>query len=99
MQVLGLGREAHVAHHRAVLLRKAGEVEHGAALALEMGGHADQGADCDHAGAADAGHQDAVGLVERPHGRHGQRGEGIVLHQLELRPLGLGRRAAMHRNE
>ena len=72
VQVFGLGREAHVAHHRAVLLGQAREVEHGAALALEMGRHADQRADGDHAGAADAGHQDAVGLRQRPHGRHGE---------------------------
>ena len=33
--------------------------------AVEMGGHADEGADGDDAGAADAGDEDVVGVVER----------------------------------
>ena len=36
------------------------------ALALEVRGHAEQRADGDDAGAADAGDQDAVGLGESP---------------------------------
>ena len=48
----------------------------GAALALQMRRHAEQRADGDHAGAADAGDQDAVGLVERRQRRLRQRGEG-----------------------
>jgi hypothetical protein len=56
--------DAHVGHHGAALLRQAGHVEHGDALAVDVGGHAEQGADGDHAGAADAGDQDAVGLGE-----------------------------------
>ncbi len=62
VEILGLGREADMAHHRAVLLREAREVEDGTALAFEVRRHADQRADGDDAGAADAGHQDAVGL-------------------------------------
>jgi hypothetical protein len=62
--------------HGAALLRQAGHVEHGDALAVEVGGHADQGADGDHAGAADAGDEDAVGLGEARGSRLGQVGEG-----------------------
>ena len=65
--------DADMAHHRAVLLRDAGMVEGRDALALDMGGHGDQGADGDDAGAADAGHQDAVGLATVRNGRIGDR--------------------------
>src|SRR3546814_8449755 len=44
------------------LLREARHVEHRAALALDMRGHAEQRADRDHARAADAGDEDAVRL-------------------------------------
>jgi hypothetical protein len=93
MQLLLAVGEAHVGHHGAALLRQAGHVEHGDALAFEVGGHAEQGADGDHAGAADAGDEDAVGIGEAGGGRLGQR----------RRPAGLGRQrlaaahaAAMH---
>ena len=61
IKVFRLRREPHVAHHRAVLLRQPGDVEHGAALAFEMRRHAEERADRDDAGAADAGDEDAVG--------------------------------------
>ena len=64
MDVPGRAGDADMAVDGAALLREAGHVEHRAALALEMRGHAEQRADGDHAGAADAGDQDAVGLVE-----------------------------------
>ena len=62
VQRLGAGADAHVADHRAALLRHAELVEHGGALALDVRGHAHDGADGHHAGAADAGDQHAVGL-------------------------------------
>ena len=49
---------------RTALLREAGHVEDGAALPFEMRGHAQQCADRHDAGPADAGDEDAVGLVE-----------------------------------
>ena len=77
----GVGRDAHMAHHRAVLLRQAGEVEDGAALAFEVRGHADQRADGDDAGAADAGDQDAVGLARAAASVGiGSEANGIVGH-------------------
>ena len=68
VQILRRRGDAHMAHHRAVLLRQAGEVEHGAALAFEMRRHAEQRADGDDAGAADAGDEDAVGLARAARG-------------------------------
>jgi len=44
---LRLGCDPDVAHHRAVLLRKAGEIQRRAAAAVEMRGHAEQGTDGD----------------------------------------------------
>ncbi len=67
----GWSGDPHMAVDRAALLREAGHVEHGAALAFEMRGHAEQGPDRDDAGAADPGDEDAVRLVER-----GMRGLG-----------------------
>ena len=58
-----------MAEHRAALLREAGHVEDHAGLALDMGGHAEQRADRQHAGAADAADRDVVGPLQR-----GQRG-------------------------
>ena len=57
--------DAHVAVDRAALLREARHVEHADALALEMGRHAEDAADGDDAGAADAGDDDVVGLPDR----------------------------------
>ena len=48
-------------HDRAALLRQPGLVEHDDAVPVEMRRHAEQRADRDHAGAADAGEQDAAG--------------------------------------
>ena len=59
-EVLGLVGDTHVAHHRAVLLREPGHVEHRDALALDMRRHTQELADRDDAGAADAGHENAV---------------------------------------
>ena len=50
----GVARDAHMGEHRAALLGEAGHVDHAAALAFEMRGHAEHGADGDDAGAADA---------------------------------------------
>ncbi len=89
VKIVGRRREADMAHHRAVLLRKAGEVEHRAALALEMRRHAEQRADGDDAGAADAGDEDAVGLARAALAvRERERGEGIARHCCR-RPLRL----------
>uniref|UniRef100_A0A914YNU1 Uncharacterized protein n=1 Tax=Panagrolaimus superbus TaxID=310955 RepID=A0A914YNU1_9BILA len=59
--------------HRAALLRQAGLVEHGRALAFQVAGHAQQRTDGHHAGTADAGDQDVPGLLQRAaEGRCGQ---------------------------
>ncbi len=55
--------DADMAVDRAALLREAGHVDDADALAFQMRGHADDGADGDDAGAADAGDDDAVGMV------------------------------------
>ena len=65
MELLGRIGDAHVRDDGAVLLREARHVEHAAALAFEVRGHADQRADRHHPGAADAGDEDAVGLGRR----------------------------------
>ncbi len=58
-------RDAHVARHRAVLLREARDVEHRAALAFEVRRHADQRADRHDAAAADAGDEHVPGRTSR----------------------------------
>src|SRR5689334_18429573 len=70
-----VGSDAHMAHDRAVLLRHPGEVERRARLAVDMGGHAEQRADGDDAGTANAGDKDIVVTTERGHRRHRQIGE------------------------
>src|SRR5262249_49698277 len=55
---------AHMTEDRASLLREAGHVDHSNALAFEMGGHAEDAADGDDAGAADTGDDDVVGFCD-----------------------------------
>ena len=62
VDVLGRSGDADVAVHRAALLREAGHVDDADALAFEMRRHAEDAADGDDAGAADAGDDDRVGL-------------------------------------
>ena len=89
--------DADVGGHRAALLRQAGHVEHAAALALEVRRHAEQRADGDHAGAADAGDQDAVGLARAPAcAGSGSVGEARLGRDCALR---LAQRAALHGDE
>ncbi len=89
-------RDADVRGHRTALLREAGLVEHGRALALEVPGHAEQRADGDDAGAADAGDQDVPGLREI--GRERRRRQ--VRQALGRRDLAaLARLAAVHGHE
>src|SRR5690606_24342648 len=71
VDVAGLRRDADVGGDGAALLRQAGLVEHGRAAALQVAGHAQQRADGNHAGAADAGDQDVPGL--RQVGGEGRR--------------------------
>ena len=58
--------DAHVAVDRAALLGEARHVEHADALALEMRRHAEDAADGDDTGAADAGDDDVIGLPRSP---------------------------------
>ena len=67
-----------MAHHGAVLLRQAGEVQRRAAAAVEMGGHAEQRADGDDAGAADAGDEDVIGRIQFAPFRQGKVGEQLA---------------------
>ena len=67
VDVLGPLGDPHVAVDRAALLREAGHVDDADALALEMRRHAEDAADGDDAGAADAGDDDVVGLAELRH--------------------------------
>src|SRR6185437_17141246 len=65
--------DSDVAVDRAALLREAGHVDDAGALAFQMRGHADDGADSDNAGAADAGDDDAVGMISQRKARAWQR--------------------------
>ena len=78
--------DADVAEHGAALLGQAGHVEHGDALAVQVGGHADQGADGDHPGATHAGDENAPGLAGGRQGGLGQGGEAL-LARLQGAPL------------
>ena len=87
---LGTVGDLDVAPGGAALLRQAGRVLGDHALALQVGRHAQQRADGDHARAADAGHDDAPGLLgHRQHGlrdggQHGQVALFLLLGLLEL---------------
>ena len=74
-----VGGDADVRHHGAVLLRQARHVERAGGLAVQVRGHAEDGAHRHHARAADAGNQHAVGprAVERGQGGLGQRQVGF----------------------
>ncbi len=61
----GVFGEPDMAQHCAALLREAGHVQNHAGLALDMGGHAEQRADRQHAGAADAADGDVIGPIQR----------------------------------
>ena len=65
--------DQHVAPGGAAFLRQAGRVLRDDALAFDVRRHAQQLADGDDAGAADAGHHDAPGLPSR---RAAARGSG-----------------------
>src|SRR3546814_15989528 len=72
--------------HRAALLRQTGLIEHAGTLALQMSGHAEQGADGDHAGATNTGNQDVPWLIEgaaharrRPLAHQAQRVDTLAL--------------------
>ncbi len=94
-ELAGVGGDADMRPDRAALLGEAGHVEGGHALALEMGGHAQDGADGDHAGAADAGDQDAPGLGEPGQVGSGQRRQVAGAGQR----LALAQRAALDGDE
>ncbi len=93
MQPLRRGGDLHVAEHRAALLREACHVEHRDALALEMRGHAEDAADRHHAGAADAGHDDAVGPFQR---RQRRQGQGVQIDRVRLSTRRSGGRGLAH---
>ena len=66
-----------MAHDCAIFLRKAGEVQRRAAATVQMGGHAEEGADGNDAGAADAGDEDVVGGIQFAPGRRRKIGEQL----------------------
>src|SRR5579862_611324 len=70
-----------MAHHRAVLLRQAADIEHGAAFAFEMRRHAEERAQRDDAGAADAGDEDAIGPLQRRRFRLRQTSKQTVVRR------------------
>ena len=76
---------------RAALLSKPGHVQHRDALAFEVGRHPQQLSDRHHPGAADAGHENAVGSIarfaDRDRGRVGQR-RGSVCRRTRLQGTG-----------
>ncbi len=65
VDVVLLGGDTDVRHHRAELLRQPGLVEHGAALAFQVRSHAQQRAKRRDAAAADTGDQHVPGPIQR----------------------------------
>ena len=65
--------DADVAVDRAALLREAGHVDDADTLAFQMRRHAEDGADGDDAGAADAGDDHAIGMIGQRQRRLRQR--------------------------
>ena len=68
----GLIGDADVAVDRPALLREPRHIDDADALAFKMRGHAEDSADGDNAGAADAGYDDAVGMIDQRHRRRRQ---------------------------
>ena len=93
VDVLGPLGDAHVAVDRAALLREAGHVDDADALAFEMRRHAENAADGDDAGAADAGDDDVVGLADRRQRRLGQRRQVVPASATPVPCFELARRA------
>ena len=71
-QLRWLTGNAQVAVDRTVLLTQAGHVEDRAGLVFQVRRHAQQGADGDHTGSADAGNHDIEGAVQRRQRRRRQ---------------------------
>ncbi len=90
-----LGGDAHVGGHRAELLRQTGLVEHRAALAFQMRGHAEQRAKGGHTAAADTRNQHVPWTIQRWVLRLGQ------CRRLDTAGYGFGlaQPAAMHGDE
>jgi hypothetical protein len=88
VNVFRLLGKAHVAENGAALLRETRHIEDADAAAFEMRRHAENAANGDNAGAADAGHDDVVGLLNRRQLRIGQNrqivigGDALALFQL-----------------
>ena len=106
VDVLGPLGDPHVAVDRAALLGEAGHVDDADALALEMRRHAENAADGDDAGAADAGDDDVVGLAElrmrglrQRHRPPGPAGDALALLQLRAVHGDEGRAEALHAGE
>ena len=78
-QALRGGGDLHVRGDRTVLLAHAGHVQHRGAFCFQVGGHAHQRADGDHASAADAVDQDVVRVLDRWEHRLGQQTPAIVI--------------------
>ena len=96
---VGVIGDADMGEHGAVLLRQAGDVEHGHGLLIHMRRHAEQGRNGDHARAADAGDADVVGFVGRGQGRVGQDREGCCACAGASRFRALGQDAVVHGDE
>src|SRR5690606_12229394 len=96
VDVAGRLRDADVGGHRAALLREARLIKHAGTLAFQVPGHAEQRADGDHAGAADAGDQEVPGPRQVAADlRRRQRGQAIRGVHLPA----LARLAAVHGDE
>ena len=63
--VSGMFGQPDMTQHRPTLLRKPRHIQDHAGLALDMGGHAEQCADGQHAGAADAADGNVIGPLQR----------------------------------
>src|SRR6185369_8614358 len=96
---VGAVRDLHVAPRRAALLREACGVLRDDALAFEVRGHAEQLADRDDAGAADARDDDPPRLFGQRQRRLGRRRDGGEARPLVGIGLGALQLAALDRDE
>ena len=73
----GVIGDTDMAVDRPAFLREAGHIDDADTLAFKMRGHPEDSADGDNTGSADAGDNDAVGMIDQRHRRRRQGAPGV----------------------